>query len=453
MSKFIRLSHLPAKIDMKNIKLSLIITAFGLIIFSAFCLSFKQRSNPISSAAATQKCLIVSDIHFSPLYGASTTDTVLRRKLEHSNFDEWKALFESSAPQMALNANLLGQDANYAVLQAALFNMKKRLPHPAFIIIAGDFIWHGATPADSILKKKSILFISRLFKENFPGALIIPAMGNNDTYGQDYDLQDPKFLNDFANAWAPNLPRTSGDSLKAHGYYTCEAGNMEFVVINTASVCAGTNYKQQADEMLKWLQMKLANTNGKNVWIIMHIPPGLNGYNQKDMWAAPYKEVFVGDVVKYAPSVKLMVASHTHFNDFRVVYDHSGKPAPVAFMRVVPSVCSNHGNYPSFDVAAINPSTGALVNETNWYLKLPSASAGLTPHAIWTDSLSLPKYLQLDKISAAGFSNLIDRIKSDKTGRMVKDYANFYDVGTTMDSILFINSKTYLNYLQADSLK
>jgi hypothetical protein len=438
---------------MKNVKISIAAVLF-LVSISAFLISFKQKTNSINRKESAQKCLIISDIHFNPLYGTSLNDTVLKRKLEYANFDEWKAYFEGFTPQMSLNTNLLYQDANYAVLKAALLNMKKRLPHPAFIVIAGDFIWHGATPADSILKKKSILFISRLFKENFPGALIVSALGNNDTYGQDYDLQNAKFLNDFANAWAPNLPRSSGDSLKAHGYYTCETGNMEFVVINSASVCAGENYKQPAAEMLKWLQQTLANTNGKNVWIIMHIPPGLNGFNKKDLWEVAYKDTFVGDIIKYAPSVKLMIASHTHFNDFKVVYDRSKYPAPVALMRIVPSICSNHGNYPSFEVADFNPSTGGLITETNWYLRLPTVSdSKINTHTIWTDSLSLPKYLQLNKINAAGFSKLIDHIKSDKTGQMVKDYANFYDVGTTMDSVLFINHKTYRDYLQADSLK
>jgi len=439
---------------MKNIKLPILLASAGLIFLSSLFISFTHSNKPAPGPTGTQKCLIVSDIHFSPLYGASLTDTVLKRKLVHENFDEWKTYFESFAPQMALNANLLGKDANFAVLQSALFNMKKRLPKPAFIVIAGDFIWHGATPADSALKKKTILFIARLFKENFPGALIIPAMGNNDTYGQDYDLQDPKFLNDFANAWAPNLPASSGDSLKVHGYYSCEAGNMEFLVINSASVCAGKNYKQPAAEMLKWLRLKLANANGKNIWIVMHIPPGINAFNKKNFWDVAYKDEFVDDIIKSSASVKLIIASHVHLNDFKVVYDHSRTPVPIALLRIVPSVCSNHMNYPSFDVAAVNASTGNLVSETSWYLKLPSASApGISPQTLWTDSLSLPKYLKLDKINAAGFSKLIDNIKSDKTGQLIKAYANFYDVGTTMDSILFINHGTYMNYLKADSLK
>src|ERR1700729_830102 len=127
------------------------------------------------SQVTTKKCLIVSDIHFDPLFGAHS-DTALKRKLERSSFDEWKKIFANSAAQTTINATLLFQDANYGVLKSALDNMKAKLPHPAFIIIAGDFIWHRATPADSILKRKCLQFIALLFKEDFADTPIIPAI-------------------------------------------------------------------------------------------------------------------------------------------------------------------------------------------------------------------------------------------------------------------------------------
>ena len=355
---------------------------------------------------------------------------------------------------MAVNNNLLFADANYGVLQSALFNMKKRLPDPAFIIIAGDFIWHHATPADNKLKKMCIQFIAGLFKEYFPNALIIPAMGNNDTYGQDYALQDPAFLKDFANAWQPNLPGPSADSLRSSGYYTAETGNLKLMVINTAPLNFGSHYQAKADAMLGWLDKNLANANGKNVWILMHIPPGLNGFNKKNLWDVGYAGAFVNTIVKYAGSVKLMIASHTHFNDFKVVYDNSKSPKPVAFMRIVPSVCSNHGNNPSFEIAEFSTSSGSLVNETNWYLNLATIPTAQSAAQItWTDTLSLIASLKLGAINAANFSKVIDHIKADKTGQMIKQYADFYDVGTVADSAIFINHATYMNYLRADTLK
>ncbi|BAU54248.1 metallophosphoesterase [Mucilaginibacter gotjawali] len=426
----------------------------GFLVLSATVLSFTRISGTTAKAPLTQKCLIVSDIHFNPFYGTTVGDSVLKKKLENASFAEWKQYFEGFAPQMAINSNLLFKDANYGVLQSALFNMKKRLPDPAFILIAGDFIWHGATPADSVLKKKCILFIAGLLKEYFPNALIIPAMGNNDTYGQDYALQDSKFLNDFASAWEPNLPGPSADSLKARGYYTAETGNLRLVVINTASLNLGSNYKPQADAMLKWLDNNLANANGKNVWILMHIPPGINAFNKKNFWNVASSDAFVHTIVKHAASVKLIIGSHVHLNDFKVVYDNARMPKPVALMRIVPSICSNHGNNPSFEVAEFNTATGNIVNETNWYLNLATIPKDKeTQQLTWTDTLNTAKSLEMKGLSAVDFSKLIDHIKADKTGQMIKHYADFYDVGTKADSAIFINHATYMNYLKADSLR
>jgi sphingomyelin phosphodiesterase acid-like 3 len=441
-------SHLAI---MKNKNSRYFALTFAFLIILTLIFSFRPANKISWHQAATAKCLIISDMHFNPLYGSSESDTVLKKKLENSTFDEWKTYFESSKAEMTLDSTLFFKDANYAVLQSAFFNMKKRLPDPAFILIAGDFIWHGATPADSLLKKRCIQFITRLFKENFPKALIIPAMGNNDTYGTDYALQNTKFLKDFAKAWEPNLPTQPADSLIKHGYYKVETGNLKVIVLNSASVDSAYTYPETAGKMLKWLHGELANTNGKNIWILMHIPPGLNGFSIKaPFWKSTYTNEFVNDIVKFAPEVRFMIASHTHLNDFKVVYDGSKKP--VAFMRIVPSICDNHGNNPSFEIAEFNSATDQVISETNWYLNLKTVSKGKDPLTEpWIDTLSLPSSLKMADISAGSFSKFIDNVKNDKTGQSLRDYAWFYNVGTKIPGS--INSTNYLNYLKADSLQ
>jgi sphingomyelin phosphodiesterase acid-like 3 len=420
---------------------------FSLIL----CLSiFSIAGYPqtINKQTAIKNCLIVSDIHFSPLFG-TPKDTTLKRKLETSSFEEWKKIFESSDRQMTVNSNLLFQDANYGVLKSALANMKKRLPHPAFIIIAGDFIWHGAKPADSVLKRKSIQFIAGLFKDNFPGVPILPAMGNNDTYGADYDLQDTKFLNDFADAWSPNLPKAAADQLKTQGYYTWETGYLKLMVINSAPLSYGSHYPQGA-AMFNWLETNLANT--KNAWIIMHIPPGINAYNGKNFWNADYAQTFINDVVKYAAQTRFIIASHTHFNDFRVFYNAADQP--VSFMRIVPSIGSNHGNNPSFEVAQYNNATGRVITETNYYLNLAAIPTGKTGEDLsWDDTLSLPSSFKLEKIDAQSFSKFIDKVKTDESWQLLTAYTKFYTVGTKIDSSIRVSRGNYMKYLKADSLK
>jgi sphingomyelin phosphodiesterase acid-like 3 len=436
---------------MQNIKNHFWGLAISLLIFSGAVISIASRSKTVNKQEPPSKCLIVSDIHFNPMYGSS--DTAIKGKLARSSFEEWKKYFESSAPQMTVNASLLYMDANYGVLQSAIANMKKRLPHPAFIVIAGDFIWHGAKPADSVLKRKSIQFIARLFKESFPGTTIIPAMGNNDTYGADYALQDSRFLNDFADAWEPALPKSSGDSLKAQGYYTCTKGDLKLIVINSALLNNGTRYPQ-ALLMLRWLHSTLSNPNSKNVWIVMHIPPGLNVYSGASFWNAGATKAFINDVVTYSSKVKLTIASHTHFNDFRVFYNADKTPVPVAFMRIVPSICSNHGNNPSFEVAEFNGTTGSIIHETNYYLDLAAVPKGKAPGPLdWNDMLSSSSTLKLGKIDAQGFSKFMDNVKADQSWQSLTNYTRFYTVGTKVDSSIRVSRSNYMKYLKADSLK
>ncbi len=435
---------------MKNIKTRFFGPAVSLMVLLNLVFSIRGYAQTANKVAAIEKCLIVSDIHFNPLYGAQL-DTALKKKLKNASLDEWKKYFESSDVQMAINASLLFNDANYGILRSALDNMKAKLPHPAFIIIAGDFIWHTATPADSVLKRKAIQFIAGLFKERFPGVTIIPAMGNNDTYGPDYALQDSKFLNDFADAWAPNLPKHSAGELKAQGYYSCVTGNFKVLVFNSALLNNGTHYPQ-AGAMLNWLQANLADTKTKNVWLLTHIPPGTNVYNNASFWNADQTQTYINTVVKYSSKVKLGIASHTHFNDFRVFYNAANEP--VSYMRIVPSVCSNHGNNPSFDMAEFNSSTGQVINETNYYLNLATIPRDKSvTQAVWVDSISLPANLKKGEINALGFSKFMDRLKADQSPQALNDYKKFYTIGTKIDSSIRINRVNYVKYLKADSLK
>ena len=437
---------------MRNYKIQPGALLLSALVLSIIIFSFTFRGQKPVAATETRNCLIVSDIHFNPLFGSSEKDTALKRKLLAWSLDNWKVYFEGIKAEMQLDSNMLFKDANYAILESAMANMKRKIPNPAFIVIAGDFIWHNATPADSLLKKKSIQFIAKLFKDYFPGTLIVPAMGNNDTYGNDYDFQDPKFLSDFADAWAPNLPPASADSLKKNSYYSCEQGNLKFLVMNSALLYAKSNHPDTAALMLKWVKSSLASANGKNVWIVMHIPPGVNGYNGQDFWRKEYARDFVNTLAKYSSTVRFVICSHVHFDDFKVIYSKGKKPLPVSFIRLVPSVCSNHGNYPSFEIARLNAGD-SVTNETSWYLNLSKVRRGIAPRLVpWADSINLKNNFKLKEISATGFSELINSIKTDKTGQAIKSYANFYDVGSPI-GVLTINKDTFLKYLKADSLK
>jgi len=122
-------------------------------------------------------------------------------------------------------------------------------------------------------------------------------------------------------------------------------------------------------------------------------------------------------------------------------------------MRIVPSICDNHGNNPSFEVTAFNGVTGDVISETNHYLNLAAVPVGNNDVNInWANTLVTTDLLS-GKINAANFSGLINKVKTDKTAATLTKYINFYTVGTKIDSAYRINRTNFMNYLQADSLK
>ena len=80
---------------MKLIKKHFSALGLGFLVLLATILSFTRISGTTGKALVTQKCLIVSDIHFNPFYGTSVGDSVLKKKLENASFAEWKQYFES----------------------------------------------------------------------------------------------------------------------------------------------------------------------------------------------------------------------------------------------------------------------------------------------------------------------------------------------------------------------
>jgi len=413
------------------------------------------------------RCLIVSDIHFNPFY-----DTSLVARLKTSPYDQWDGIFKASKAPYDF-AGMRGHDSNYGLLISAIKSMKSQFDTkhpPAFIVLAGDFIWHGnAEPAsfsklpDSIknpFKINAIKFLAQLFRANFPHTRIIPAFGNNDTDMGNYHKQSPAFLNGFADAWEKDGPDRYGNSLRSEGYYSyhpATAPNLKCIVINSSLVGFNPYLVQpfpdaDAQKMFAWLGSELhaARKNHNDVWIISHIPPGKNVHDSNEMWRDDYSQMFVDTVAKYARTankitIRAIIASHIHRNDLRVITDVA---SPVAYIRTVPSVSPVYGNNPSYEIAEFDKSTNSLVNEKTYYFDLANSAKQ------WNNTFDLLKQLGLPAINPHSIAGFISKFKADTVG--LGAYIRFYNVGAIVPVTADpknLNRVNYGNYLGADVLK
>jgi hypothetical protein len=167
--------------------------------------------------------------------------------------------------------------------------------------------------------------------------------------------------------------------------------------------------------MLNYLDRELSDKS-KNVWVVFHIPSGKNAFDahNADNWGPGYSSRFYDLIIKNYPKVRFIVASHTHFNEYKVICDAAG--LPVAYIHLVPSIGMDHGNDPSYEIAAFD-SSYKVKDETNYFLDL-------------NDSLKwkpLPKPGGFDTSTPLSILNYLNKYTSS-TAVVPHDYQLFYNV-------------------------
>jgi hypothetical protein len=389
--------------------------------------------------AQTSQCLIVSDIHLNPFYiYDSKTRSIkishyLIKSLGKAPVDQWDKILAKYATNDDIKSIWSGYDSNCALLKSALANMRNKLPKPAFIVIAGDFIWHGKVKnlnmegydttivKTDLLKAKTIQYIAKLFGNAFPGIPIIPTLGNNDSDVGDYKMPTKSFLASFAKSWKNNNSAMSkSKSFGNAGYYTDVLNSkLKFVVLSTTLFSIKNPHDHtHANEMEAWIDTSLSKS-GSSIWVVSHIPPG-------DEMHEKYSDPLIHAVVKNANNLNYYIAGHTHFNDFRVICDNSEKKA-YYFIRVVPSIGTNHGNNPSFEIADLDANYN-IVKETTYYLGLQKLPHHIKPDSIcWNPGYSISTVIPPPTTA----SSILTFVKANRKNPPAS-YANFHNIGAVL---------------------
>jgi hypothetical protein len=280
-----------------------------LVTLLALLIAATAAAQP-NEAVAKGKLLIVSDIHFNPM-----SDVTLVAELAAADPSQWKSILQRTSPD---SFSPYGQDTNWWLLQSALDQMRKTLPHPAFVIYAGDLLAHEfpKTYVNATHDKdpehyrafvlKTFDFLAIEFRKRWPNTKILVTPGNNDEECGDYSVQaGGTFLSDTAQS-ARDLAQadaTFTSDWKALGSYNLPhptIAGVRIISLNTiffsdkyhatsfSKGCAVVASTAPSD-LLQWLQSNLAAARQANqkVWLMFHIPPGIDGYATTHNHAAP----------------------------------------------------------------------------------------------------------------------------------------------------------------------
>jgi hypothetical protein len=370
---------------------------------------------------------VISDIHFNPFDPPGLAATLVR-----SAPVDWPATL------VAINGQAMsrvGEDTNHALFASTLATFARVTANADFAIVPGDFLAHefntkaaaalgvdATSPAVAEMTVKTTVFVADSLAEVLAGRPAFIALGNEDSSCGDYRIEPggaylaatreavrrlvgaERLEPDFAETWA------------AGGYYAARHPSVHnglIIVLNDVmwshlyQNSCGSNGLAAADAMMRWLRDRLVRQRaaGGRVWMVHHIPWGIDTYSTLDAKAAScpakvvsfLKEPFASELQtllsEYRDVIEASFSGHTHFDDYRLLTDRSG--AVIGLNKLSPAVSPVFGQNPAFQIFTYDRRSGAPTDFSTWYLSNPGDAA---PAADWrleyifTEAYRQPRY-------------------------------------------------------------
>jgi sphingomyelin phosphodiesterase acid-like 3 len=426
---------------------------------------------------ATIPALFISDIHLDPFH-----DPARVGQLVSAPVSRWSSILsrppspnqKAAFTSLQENCHARGVDTPDPLLQSSLRAMRTQQPDAKFIIVSGDLIAHAfscryttlfphSTPADyQSFVEKTISYVVGQLHESFPGIPIYVALGNNDSACGDYRL-DPgnNFFADTARIVADGLPASDRDTeihdFSQNGSYSVTMAppmqNTRLIVLDDDFLsaeyrsCAGKEDPAPAAAEIRWLRDRLqqARTAGQTVWVMGHIPTGIDPYSTARRMGAMCGHVnpvlFLSSssladlLIEYSDVIRLGIFAHTHMDEIRLLQPEHAVPnatASAVVIKMVPSISPVDGNDPSFTIARVNPATALLQD-----YRVVSASNHTGIATRWSVEYDFAQTFHQPEFSPATVKALIGQFTADPDVKLSisQEYIRHYFIGDRSDEL------------------
>jgi sphingomyelin phosphodiesterase acid-like 3 len=407
---------------------------------------------------------MLTDLHFDPFY-----DPAKLSELRRASITAWPAILSrpdsatrlSTFSQIQSACGVRGTDSPWPLVYASLRQAKQQQPAPLFVTVSGDLLAHGfnckfqklapsATPAEnSAFAAKTLAFLSQQIHSFYAAVPVYLTLGNNDSGCADYfETPNSAFLKSAAASFAATIPdpetRASlANSLTRLGDYSVmlpgAMHNTRLVVLQNifeSLAYRGCNNEPNgapAAEQIAWLRKQLteARANGELVWVMSHIPPGIDVYTTYHRYLfAPgeacnvkqpqtfLSSTALGDTLaEFGDVVRLLILGHTHMDEIKLLHGPDGKAVPV---KLVPSISPIFGNEPSFLVAEVNPQT-ATIKDYEIHSASNAQGEGWHREYRYSDVYHLPDF-SAKSVDQLTLTLIDDRSGEDETSRVYERY-------------------------------
>jgi sphingomyelin phosphodiesterase acid-like 3 len=410
--------------------------------------------------------LLVSDLHFNPM-----ADAKLVGDLAAADPAQRESILDRTQPA---SFSQYGSDTNWWLLKSAMNQFPATESHPAFIMVTGDLLAHNFPATfrnvthDSdpehyrAFVLKTVRFLALQLQRRFPGEKMFLTPGNNDDDCADYTIEaNGTFLSDTAPI-ARELAGADDEFVrawKALGSFNVPHPTLPGVrIISLNSIFLSNNYRalsfsracapapsSAASDLLTWLGRNLeeAAQAHQQVWLMFHIPPGIDGYatSMKDqsqiqngtspdaeacgdsivpMWVPVWTAQFDALLSQYHTVVVAAFAGHTHSDDFRLI----GAVGPERkFVLINPAISPVYKQNPGFRVVSYR-GDGRITGQSTYYLaNLKSASK--TSPGRWKKEYTFTRKWKTPELNATSLGNLYSEVVTNEKirDRWLKMYA------------------------------
>jgi sphingomyelin phosphodiesterase acid-like 3 len=427
-----------------------------------------QAPHKAQPAKATIPALLLSDIHFEPFW-----DPAKVPQLVAAPVSEWKAIL-AAAPSpdqqqrfatLQQSCHARGADTSFTLFDASLKAMRSHAADARLVTVSGDLLSHAflckyktlfpqSMPADyrAFVEKTLDYVIGELYRA-FPNVPVYVALGNNDSDCGDYRLDaHSEFLaitgKEVTKYFPASERHAAEESFADGGYYSVflPIENARLLVLDDLfmssnySTCAGKADPAAADTQLAWLREQLieARANKQKIWVMGHIPPGVDLYatarRMADVCGGQSPTMFLSSekladvIAEYGDVVELAIFAHTHMDELRLLKEDGQSPATQKSIaiKMVPSISPINGNHPSFTVAQIDPSSASMVD-----YKVFAASNLTGVDARWKEEYDFARSYHETEFTSSSVSRLIAGFAADPGAKTQasQNYIEDFSVG------------------------
>lgn len=206
------------------------------------------------------------------------------------------------------------------------------------------------------------------------------------------------------------------------------------------AACGGNADSAPAAAQIEWLKKQLddARQRHEKVWVMAHIPPGVDAYSTatkgKDLCKGNAPTMFLSSealpeaMAGYGDVIKLAIFAHTHMDELRLLEPEKAAAAEKGIpVKMVASISPVDGNNPSFTVARVEAANATL---EDYRVFVASNQTGVD--ATWTEEYDFAKTYKEPAFSAATLANVISGFQADSTAQTGASRSYIHNYATGM---------------------